>query len=315
MGVESTMIGIIFYAYGAPKSIDDLPDFFAHLVHGKEVTTKMIEDFVKRYRAFGSNDPLGAHSARIAQGLEKLLNSPLKAIKVYNAYKHTSPFLEETLQRMLDDQVETIVTFSVNPIFSPTGAGVYQKEVEDILAKSGVNKELIHIKNWNTHPAIISVYGDRVRRAFRWLPAHVQENAFVLFTVHSQPLNPKGNDKYIEQFQAMAQAVASEAGISNWMLSYRSASSKVGWLGPDVKDIIRSLVEVGARGFVTCELLSVVADMESYFEIGRDAQLVSEELKVDFVRAEFPGDSFDTVNALGEIVREQLTMKIKRIKD
>lgn len=301
------MIGIIFYAYGAPKSKDDLPDFFAHLIQGKEVTIKMIGDFVKRYREFGSNDPLGAHSERIAQGLEKLLFNYPKDIKVYNAYKHTSPYLDETLKRMIEEGVDTIVTFSVNPIFSPTGAGVYQKEVENFLKQSGKNKKIIHIKSWHTHPAIISVYADRVRRAFKWLPAHVQDDAFVLFTVHSQPLYPEGNDEYIEKFQAMAQAVAREAGVYNWMMSYRSASSKVGWLGPDVKDTIRSLSEEGARGFVTCELLSIVADMESFFEIGRDAQLVSEELKVEFVRSEFPRDSFDTVIALAEIVKEQIT--------
>ncbi|QEY21124.1 ferrochelatase [Psychrobacillus sp. AK 1817] len=301
------MIGIIFYAYGAPKSKDDLPDFFAHLIQGKEVTIKMIGDFVKRYREFGSNDPLGAHSERIAQGLEKLLSNYSKDIKVYNAYKHTFPYLDETLKRMIEDGVDTVVTFSVNPIFSLSGAGVYQKEVEDFLNRSGENKKLIHIKKWNTHPAIISVYADRVRRAYKWLPAHVQDDAFVLFTVHSQPLYSEGNDDYIEQFQAMAQAVAREAGVSNWMMSYRSASSKVGWLGPDVKDTIRSLAAAGSRGFVTCELLSIVTDMESYFEIGRDTQLVSEELKVEFVRSEFPGDSFDTVIALAEIVKEQIT--------
>lgn len=306
------MIGIVFYAYAAPQSRGDLPEFFIHLIGGKEVTIKVVEDFVKRYREFGSNDPLGAHTERIALGLEKLLKPKLKEVKVYNAYKHTSPFLEDTLQKMLEDGVDTFVTFSVNPIFSPTGAGVYQKEVEEFLTKSGQKRELIHIKDWNTHPAIISVYGDRLKRAFKWLPAHVREDAFVLFTVHSQPLNPAGNYEYIEQYQAMAQAVAIEADVENWMMTYRSASSKEGWLSPDVKDAMRSLSAEGSRGFVTCELLSIVADMESFFEIGRDAQTVSNELKVEFVRTEFPGVSFDTVNALAEIVGEQLLNKEKK---
>lgn len=306
------MIGIIFYAYAAPQSRDDLPEFFSHLIDGKEVTTKVVEDFVIRYREFGSNDPLGAHTARIAKGLEKCLKKNLKGVKVYNAYKHTSPFIEDTLHKMLADGIDTFVTLSVNPIFSPTGAGVYRKEVEDFLIESGQKHKLIHIKDWNTHPAIISVYADRLKRAFTWLPAHVRKDAFVLFTVHSQPVNPAGNYEYIEQYQAMAQAVAIEAGIENWMMTYRSASSKEGWLSPDVKDAMRSLSVEGSKGFVTCELLSIVADMESFFEIGRDAQVVSEELKVEFVRTEFPGDSFDTVSALAEIVSEQLKKGMKR---
>ena len=306
------MIGIVFYAYAAPQSRDDLPEFFTHLSDGNEVKPMVVEDFMKRYREFGSNDPLGAHTARIVIGLEKLLKPKIKNVKMYNAYKHTTPFLEDTLKKMLEDGMETFVTFSVNPIFSPTGAGVYQKEVENFLAKSGQKHELIHIKNWNTHPSIISVYGDRLKRAFKWLPAHVREDAFVLFTVHSQPLNPAGNNEYIEQYQAMAQAVAIEAGVKNWMMTYRSASSKNGWLSPDVKDAMRSLSVEGSRGFVTCELLSIVADMESFFEIGRDAQAVSNELKVEFVRTEFPGDSFDTVSALAEIVEEQLMDKLKK---
>lgn len=162
--------------------------------------------------------------------------------------------------------------------------------------------DYIPIDDWHTDEGIVGVYAERLSRAFRWLPTAAQQHAHVLFTVHIQPLDPERNDVYIKQFTEMETVIAKAAGINNFHTTYRSARGKANWLGPNVKDKIHELHEADATGFVTCELLALTADVESYFEIGEECREICDGLGVPFALSEFPGDSFDTVYALANLV-------------
>lgn len=297
------MIAVIHFAYGAPASIDDIPTYFSHIIGGREVPPPMLEKIVAQFKQPAQADFIASATQRIAQGLQHVLPTTLQQdVKVYNAYQHTAPFLEDAVTTAIKDGATIGVTLPINPIFSPSGAGAFHDETAALL--EGKNIEHIAIKGWNTHPAIVDIYADRVSRAIHWLPAAVRDNAYVYFTVHSQPIKPEGNEPYVGEFQALADAIAQKVGVDNYAAVYRSSGGKANWLAPDVKDAIRAQASEGTQAFVTCELLSLVADVESFTEIGPDCEAVAKELNVEFVRAEFPGDSFDTVMALAQIVKE-----------
>lgn len=297
------MIAVIHFAYGAPASIDDIPTYFSHIIGGREVPPPMLEKIVAQFKQPAQADFIASATQRIAQGLQHVLPTTLQQdVKVYNAYQHTAPFLEDAVTTAIKDGATRVVTLPINPIFSPSGAGAFHDETAALL--EGKNIEHIAIKGWNTHPAIVDIYADRVSRAIHWLPAAVRDNAYVYFTVHSQPIKPEGNEPYVGEFQALADAIAQKVGVDNYAAVYRSSGGKANWLAPDVKDAIRAQASEGTQAFVTCELLSLVADVESFTEIGPDCEAVAKELNVEFVRAEFPGDSFDTVMALAQIVKE-----------
>lgn len=299
------MIAVIHFAYGAPASIDDVPTYFSHIIGGREVPPPMLGKIVSQFKQPFQADFIASATQRIAKGLQHVLPTLLDAdVKVYNAYKHTAPFLQDVVAQAIAYGATKIVTLPVNPIFSPSGAGAFHEEVAGLVA--GTNIEHIAVKGWNTHDAIVDVFADRVLRAYNWLPAESRNDAFVFFTVHSQPIKPEGNEPYVSEFEALAAAIAQKAGIENYAAVYRSSGGKENWLAPDVKDAIRTQAAAGTKGFVTCELLSVAADVESFIEIGVDCAEVAKELGVDFVRAEFPGDSFDTVMALAQIVKEHV---------
>ncbi|OCS90935.1 ferrochelatase [Caryophanon latum] len=299
------MIAVIHFAYGAPTSIDDVPTYFSHIIGGREVPPPMLGKIVSQFKQPFQADFIASATQRIAKGLQHVLPTLLNAdVNVYNAYKHTAPFLQDVVAQAIADGATKIVTLPVNPIFSPSGAGAFHEEVAGLVA--GTNIEHIAVKGWNTHPAIVDVFADRVVRAYNWLPAESRSDAYVYFTVHSQPIKPEGNEPYVSEFEALAAAIAQKAGIENYAAVYRSSGGKENWLAPDVKDAMRTQAAAGTKGFVTCELLSVAADVESFIEIGVDCAEVAKELGVDFVRAEFPGDSFDAVMALAQIVKEHV---------
>ena len=299
------MIGVIHYAYGAPTSIDDVNSYFSHILNGKTVPAPMMDKIVASFKKPGFPDFIASSTQRIASGLEVVLNDKLQQpVKVYYAYKHTVPFLEDVVAQAIADGVTTIVTLPINPVFSASGGGAVHAETAALL--EGKNIKHIAVTDWNTDEGIVAVYTERVGRALKWLPVAAQQNAHVLFTVHSQPVDPARNEVYVKQFTELATAIASKLGVENFHITYRSSGGKANWLEPDVKAAIRDLHEKGATGFVTCELLALTADVESYFEIGEECHEVCNELNVPFAVSEFPGDSFDTVLALANLVISRL---------
>jgi protoporphyrin/coproporphyrin ferrochelatase len=299
------MIAIIHYAYGAPKSVDDVETYFSHILKGKQVPPPMLEKIRAQFLKPGFPDFIASSTQRIAQGLELVLNDKLdEEVKVYNAYKHTSPFVEEVLATALREGATTVVTLPINAISSASGGGAVHTEVAALL--EGLSVRHIALDSWHTDENIVAVYAERVGRAFKWLPVAAQNGAHVLFTVHSQPVDPERNENYVKQFEELGQAIAQKAGIENFHITYRSSGGKENWLAPDVKDKIKELHAAGATGFVTCELLALSADVESYVEVGEECQEVCTALNVPFSVSEFPGDSFDTVVALAKLIEKNI---------
>lgn len=303
------MIGVIHYAYGAPKSLDELGDYFSHIMQGKTPPPQVLDGLTKRYRSLGTCDPMSAATDRQARGLQQVLNQYFdQAVRVYNAYTHTHPFVDETVRQMVEDGVTTIVTLSITPIFSKNGIGTFRVKVRDILDELEADVEVVDIEDLHQHHDLVSALVNRVEHATRWLPADARPETKVLFTVHSQPVNPEMNEIYVQQFGELAEAIANQLQLPNWKLAYRSAAPHGEWLGPDVLDVIRMEAEQGTKGIVTCDLLAMVADIESYFEIGQECRDLCHELGLEFAQAEFLGDSFDFVMALANIVIESIEL-------
>ena len=299
------MIHIIYYAYGAPASIDQVEDFISHVLNGKKVPSPMLDQLKATFSKSGFPDFISSSSQRIAKGLETLLSERLgQDVKVLNAYKHTAPFIEDAVREAEASGATKIVTLSINPIHSLSGGGAVHGEVAKLLEGKAISHIAIH--NWHLNEDVVALYTDRVSRALNWLPKKVHSNAHILFTVHSQPIDEERNKPYMEQFEQLATAIANKVGTSNFHIVYRSAHGKAGWLGPYVCEHIRTLQKEGAEGIVTCELLSLTADVESYFEIGEECKMICDELKLPFAISEFPGDSFDTVNALAKLVEKSI---------
>ncbi|MBD8036764.1 ferrochelatase [Solibacillus sp. A46] len=302
------MIAVIYYAYGAPKSIDDVEPYFSHILNGKNVPRPMLENIIGMFKKPSFPDFIRSSTQRIAKGIQTILSDRLdEEIRVYTAYKHTAPFVEDAYEQAVEAGAKTIVTLSVNPVASESGGGAVHTEVAAWAKDSDIHH--IAIDDFHLDEGIVGLYADRVARAFDWLSRDAQKSAYVLFTVHSQPVDEERNTPYVREFEELAAAIAKKASIERFETVYRSGKP-AGWLGPDVKDAMRSLHGDGAQGFVTCELLSVCADVESFGEINAECQAVAEELNVDFATSEFLGDSFDTVMALAKLVETRIQARV-----
>ncbi|WP_010275162.1 ferrochelatase [Paenibacillus senegalensis] len=308
------MIGIIIFAYGAPNSVDDLESYYTHIRYGKKPTAEQLEAARQRFARTGTADLLGAVTQRQAQALELLLKPYFtEPLRVYTAFKHTPPFAQDTVSRMVEEGVTRILTLPISPLYSKTGAGQYQRKVHKALTRQcqGEPIAVIDVDKWHNHPAFVRVMSKRVNTAVQWLSEQARLQSVVIFTAHSQPGAAESHERYHSEFAELAQLIAQALGLSRWTTAYRSAGAKAElWSGPDVKEVIQTAAANGIRGIVTCDLLSVTANIEALFDMGFDCQELCQKLNLEFVRTEFLNDSFDFMNALAAIVRERLQQSV-----
>ncbi|MFJ7974303.1 ferrochelatase [Peribacillus sp. NPDC096379] len=305
---NSQMYGIILMSYGGPESMDGIESFFTHILQGRKPSPEQLKPITAQYVALGTPDPLRTKTKRQAEALEYVLKqSGLSEVKVYPAYKHAAPFIEDTIGQMIEEGVTQIVTLPMTPFYTEKGVGQYQRTVQEELANRQQTIPVYHIDNWHLHPEYITVIASRVQEALNWLPQSAREESTIVFTAHSQPGTEEKHEVYVRQFTELAEQVALQLHVNNWRIAYRSARHKQNWLGPDIKDVVREEAETGSKGVVACELLSLTNNIETLQEIGKDCQDVASKVGIHYVRTEFLDDSFDLICALANITKEKLS--------
>lgn len=301
------MIGIVTFAYGAPKSLDDIEAYHTHISHGKK-QPKKINQMKNQYRHMAVGDTLGSVSKRQIEALAQALQAQLnKRVKGYVAYKHTAPFTEDVIRQMVADGVTKIITFPIKALYSKSGFVYYQVLVRNALKELAVDIPVLDIEGWHDHPSIVHVLSDRVRTAWNFLPGDVKEDSQVIFTSHSLPGKPATHQAFEEQFTELAGLIAKQANIPKWRISYRSAGTHADvWLGPDIQEVIEMEADAGTKGIVVCELLTLTSNLEASYDIGYDIQPICKRKDIEFFQTAMVDDSFDFIMALAQIVLDKL---------
>lgn len=302
------MRAILLMSYCHLASIDDISSFYHHLYHGRIPAPDVMEDAVNRYRNLAKPDPLGSTTTRQARALERRLTLRLgETIPVYTAHKHTSPFVDEVMERILRDKVTHLYTLPLSPLYSKTGTGSYQRAAEQARDQQNANLAITHIPAWHLHDRFVEALSTRLVEALRWISATNRERTIVIFTAHSKPGLPAPHRDYIAAFTELAQAVSRKAGCHSWKLAYRSGGpAPQKWLGPDVLDMMETTAREGAAAIVICDLLSMTENIETLQDCRFDGLLKARELGLEFVNTEFLNDADDFMTALEEIVLTQV---------
>ncbi|MGG4443958.1 ferrochelatase [Brevibacillus fortis] len=312
--VTTTMKALLMLSYASLQSIDDVLPFYNHLFHGNIPSVDTLKAAKKRFQSIGVADPLGSVTARQALAMERRLN-PFggERIKVYQATKHTSPFVHETVQQMVEDGVTELYAFPTSPLYSRTGTAAYHQSVRKALEASGANIPVVEINHWHSYPGIAEAISLRLRTALQWLSIESRSEATVLFTAHSQPGVSEVNNEFIQAFTELAEAVATRADCGKWLLAYRSAGpAPQKWLRPDVLAMIEKVAEDGGKAVVVCDLLSLTENVEAIFDCRIHCRMKAEECGLEFVSTEFLNDSADYIDTLVELIHERMEQSKER---
>jgi len=140
------MIGVLAMSYGTARGLDDVEAYYTHVRRGRPPTPELLQELTERYRAIGGRSPLIEITEAQVAGLEKLLNEGgdedggvdgSEELRVYHGMKHQRPYLEDVVEQMAGDGIESAVGLVLAPHYSRFSVGEYVERVERAAGAGG----------------------------------------------------------------------------------------------------------------------------------------------------------------------------------
>lgn len=296
-----TREAILLMSYGTPERIEDIEPYYTHIRRGAPPPPELLEELIERYRSVGGPTALNRITRLQGEALRQELFSRKLDVPVYVGFKHTGPFIGDTVDLMAADGIERIVGLVLAPHYSLRSIAEYIDYAEKAKPEA---VELEVIPTWHDHPGFIGFLADRLREAL----ARFQDPPLVMFTAHSVPAAVlERGDPYPTELLRTCELVVEATGVEKWTFAYQSAGRTAdAWLGPDILDVI---TEVGGKGerAVVIQAIGFVADhLEVLYDIDIEAREAAEKAGMVFARTVMPNDHHDFIAALADIVAPRL---------
>jgi ferrochelatase len=292
-------VAVLLMAYGTPSSEDEIAPYLAGIRRGRPPTPREVEELKQRYRMIGGRSPLLEITRTQASGLQQRLKEDGVEARVYFGMKHWHPYINETVQKILQDGYERLVALALTPYYSQMSIGGYKQALDKAFWNSKMCIDFI--ESWYDNPIFHEAVAEKVRNALDKFP--FSANVDLIFTAHSLPerILEKG-DPYSHQIQVSSQAVADLLGLGHWSVAYQSAGmTQEKWLGPDILEELKSR----SRGSsVLIVPIGFVSDhLEILYDIDVKAQQLAKDVGLKLLRSESLNATPTFIRALAEIVK------------
>jgi ferrochelatase len=296
---------VLLIGFGGPTNMSEVRPFLDNVLRGRPVPPERIEIVVHHYELIGGKSPFNELTFRQARGLEAQLRAEGRALPVYVGMRCWTPYLHQTLQRMMDDGVRRAVGVVMAPQQTDASWGRYEREVTAAREQVGAGAPQIdYVDEWHAHPSFIEAVSENVGAALKEIRAERRASAVVMFTAHSVPTAMAAASPYVEQITDSSRLVAERLGHTRWSIAYqsRSGSPREPWLGPDINEIIRQLADEGCRDLVVAPIGFVCDHVEVLYDLDIEARQIAEQVGIRFVRAATVSDHPAFIRMLAEVV-------------
>jgi ferrochelatase len=281
-------IGVLVMSYGTPESLDQVEAYYTHIRRGHPPTAEQLKDLTDRYEAIvGGFFPLRENTNKQVQALEQRLNAdyPELSFTCYQGLKHASPYIEDGIERMVQDGIEQAVGVVLAPHYSVMSVGGYIKRAQDKAAELGL--KISFVKSYHLHPQLIEALSERVSDTLKRFGDTAKDDIRVVFTAHSLPEKIlEMRDPYPEQLLETSRAIAEKTGIGNWQFGWQSAGQTgTPWLGPDILDVLETVSrEEQIKNVLVCPIGFVSDHLEVLYDLDIEAQKKARELGIHLER-------------------------------
>ncbi len=313
--------GVLLMAYGGPSSLDEVPAYYTDIRGGRPPSPELLEELLERYEAIGGRSPLADITERQRRALEGELARRGLALPVFVGYKHSSPFVAETVARMVEQGIRRILAVALAPHFSTMTACSYCQRVDaarrrlpDRDGEPAVS--YVMVADWHAEPALVEALADVTRTALALAEAEAAGGGdgatdvgpWVVFSAHSLPERIVGlGDPYPDLLRETARLVAGRLGLSSWSFAFQSAGrTGDAWLGPDLLSELERLAAAGVRTVVVSSVGFLASNLELLYDIDIEARARAGELGMRLVRAAALDDHPRLIAALAAIVERGL---------
>jgi ferrochelatase len=306
---------VLLIAFGGPTTMSEVRPFLDNVLRGRPIPPERLEAVVHHYELIGGGSPLNELTFRQAHGLAAELHAGGPDLPVYVGMRNWTPYMLDTLQRMVADGVRRAVGIIMAAHQTDASWGRYERDVAAARAQLGAAAPAIdYVDAWHAHPLFIAGWSDTVGAAVAQVPAERRAAAALVFTAHSVPTAMAAASPYVEQITETARRVAERIGHPRWSIAYqsRSGSPREPWLEPDVCEVIRQLARDDVRDVVVAPIGFVCDHVEVLYDLDIEARQVAESLGLGFVRAATMNDHPTFIRMLADVVRRRISCPSRR---
>jgi protoporphyrin/coproporphyrin ferrochelatase len=290
--------GVLLMAHGTPSSPAEIGPFYSRIRRGRPPTPEQLAELEGRYRAIGGASPLNERTRAQVDGVRAALEdrAPGHFVVAFGA-KHTAPFIEDAATALARAGHRRVIGL----VLTPHGSSLGSQEYLDRAAAALGDTPFVPVRPWYAEPALVDLLASRVEDALATVSGRVR----VVFTAHSLPERIReAGDTYPEQLAESARLVAASAGLDDWVLAWQSAGrTPEPWLGPDVRDVVRSLAAGDETDAVVVCPIGFVADhLEVLYDLDVELAAVAADNGVSYARTASLNDDPVFVRVLADLV-------------
>jgi ferrochelatase len=291
--------GVILMTYGAPRDMDDVPEYLRR-VRGGHVSEELTREMTRRYRIIGGS-PLVRITEAQAAALERELGD---GFRVRAAMRFSEPTIERVVGE-LAPQVDELVGVVLSPQWSDFLMSGYLRSVEAALGHAAPEIEWRMVRAWHDEPLFRRVVASALRLALAGL-----DRPAILLTAHSLPRRVyEAEPEYVAQLHATADAVATTAGLAEteWTFAYQSAGhTQEEWLRPDLVELFPAIAANGRRDVLVVPVQFLADHLEVLYDLDVAARAQAEAHGLGYHRIAMPNDRPELARALAAVVRREL---------
>ena len=281
---------VLVLSYGGPRQPEDVLPFMRNATRGRGIPDERLLEVSEHYLMFGGASPINERNDELMDALRAELSRRGVDVPVVIGNRNWDPYVTDALAQLAAGGARRVVVLATSAYASYSSCRQYREDLAAALADTGLEFDLVKVGPFAETDGFVAANADAVRDALAELPG-----ARVLFVSHSIPTamdaasGPGGDNTYSAQHRRVAQAVASEVGLTDdaWEMAWcsRSGAPHIPWLEPDVNDRLAELAADGVSSVVTVPYGFVNDHMEVVYDLDTEARATASGLGLGYVRA------------------------------
>jgi ferrochelatase len=299
---------VLLIGFGGPTEPEEIRPFIERVLSGRHVAPSRVEEVARHYERVGGRSPYNDLTFRQARALTAELEDRGFALPVSVGFRHASPFLRESLERLAALGSRRAIAFILAPHRTEASWDGYRREVAAALAGLGRGLAVDYCPAWHTHPLLIAAWIKKIEAALAAVDASGELEAEVIFTAHSVPLAMAAASGYAAQVEATAARIAERLAGRDWSVAYQSRSGRPEdpWLEPDIAAAIRDSARRGKKAVVAAPIGFVSDHVEILYDLAVEARAFAEELNLRFARAACLNDEPLFIRMIADLIAAEI---------
>ncbi|URM92583.1 ferrochelatase [Streptomyces sp. MRC013] len=321
---------LLLLSFGGPEGPEDVVPFLENVTRGRGIPRERLEEVGQHYFLFGGVSPINDQCRELLAALRADFSAAGLDLPVYWGNRNWTPYLADTLRRMVRDGRRRVAVLATSAYASYSGCRQYRENLADALAALEAEglplPRVDKLRHYFNHPGFVEPVAEGVLRSLAELDEAVRPGAHLAFTTHSIPTSAadasgpaEGHGdggayvrQHLDAARLVAAAVRERTGVDHpWRLVYqsRSGAPHVPWLEPDVCDHLEELHGAGVPAVVMVPIGFVSDHMEVLYDLDTEATAKAAELGLPVRRSATVGADPRFAAAVRDLLLERAAVE------